>query len=49
MYAVRVGGLTVEVHYLVTYLVGTCDDDTSIAEDEYVTHRKVLQATVAFL
>ena len=32
-----------------TYLIVTFNDDTSVAAAECVTHRKFLQATVAFL
>ena len=37
-----------KVDDLVAYLVLMCDDKTSIAADEHVTHRKGLQETVAF-
>ena len=37
-----------KVNDLFTYLIVTCDDETSVAAAERVTHRKCLQTTVAF-
>ena len=34
---------------LALYLIVTCNDNTSVAAAESVTHRNVLQATVTFL
>ena len=39
-------GLSGEVDDLVTYIVVTCDDKTSVAADELATHIKGLQAPV---
>ena len=48
-YAVRVEGLSDEMDNLVTYLIVEYDDETSIAEDESVTHQKGLYATITFI
>ena len=48
VYVVRVEGMPVKVDDLVTYLVGTYNDDTFIAEAERMIHRKGLQATFVF-
>ena len=34
---------------LVTYLIVTCDDETSGREYQHVTHQKVFHATVTFV
>ena len=36
-----------EVDDLVMYLVLECNDETSVAADDRVSHRKVLQATIS--
>ena len=48
-YEVREEGLSGEVYDLVTYIVVTCNDETSLAAAESVMHRKFLQATVTFV
>ena len=47
-YAVRGEGLSGKVDDLVTYLVVTCYDKTTVAAAGRRTHIKVLQATAAF-
>ena len=42
-YAERWEVLSDEVDDLVTYLIVTCNDKTSVASDERMTHRKGLQ------
>ena len=37
------------MHNIVVYLVVTCNDETSVAADEYMTHIKGLQETVTFI
>ena len=48
-YKVRGEGLYCKVDDLVTYLIVTWDDETSVATAECVMHRKGLQATVKFI
>ena len=48
-YTVGGEGLSSEVDDLITYLIVTCDDKTSVAADKRVTHRKGLHATVTFI
>ena len=42
-------GFTGNVDDLVTYLIVTCNDDTYVAADELVKHRKGLQASIKFI
>ena len=49
MYTVSERGFSDKVDDLVTHSIVTCDDKTFVAADEHVTHRKVLQATTAFI
>ena len=42
-------GLSVDVDYLVKYLILTFDDKTSVAIAERVMHQKVLHATIKFI
>ena len=49
MYTVRVEGLSRDVDYLILYLILTCNDENSVAAADCVTHRKFLQATIAFI
>ena len=42
-------GLSGKVDDIVMYLIVTCDDKTSVAIYECVTHQKGLHATVVFL
>ena len=48
-YTVRREGLSGELDYLVTYIIVTCNDDTSVATAELVTHRKGLQDKITFI
>ena len=48
MYIFKGEGLSGEVDNIVTYLVVTCDEKTSVAAAERVTNLKGLQATVTF-
>ena len=41
--------MTGELDYLVTYIIVTCNDDTSVATAELVTHRKGLQDKITFI
>ena len=47
-YTVREEGLYGKLNDLATYLVVTCNDETSVAAAERVMHRKGLQANVTF-
>ena len=38
-----------EADTIITYLIVTYDDETSVAESERATHQKGLQATVTFI
>ena len=44
-----VEGLSGEVYDLVTYLIMTCDDKTSVSAAEGMTIRKCLQAAISFI
>ena len=48
-FSVREEGFSDKVDDLVTYLIVTWDDETSVATAECVMHRKGLQATVKFI
>ena len=45
----RVESLSVKVDDLVPYIIVACNDETSVAVSERVTHRKGLNTAVAFL
>ena len=49
VYTVKVEGLSGEVNDIITYLILKCNDNTSIASSEVLTHRKGMQATDSFL
>ena len=47
-YTLRGEGFYGEVDDLVTYIIVTCNGDTSVSAADHVTHRKGLQETVIF-
>ena len=49
VYTVKVEGLSGEVNDIIKYLILKCNDNTSIASSEVLTHRKGMQATATFL
>ena len=48
-YAVRGESLFFKVDDIVTYLIGTCNDETVVRETQHAMHQKGLHATVAFV
>ena len=49
MYTVRGESFLCRVDYIVTYLVVTCDDESTIRAAQRVMHRRGFHATVAFV